>query len=400
MKVLLICSEPVDYAVAFANGLAAHAEVRAVFARQRFERIAGSFDSRVDLDLIDWPRHRSLGNVGLIARLTRRIRDYKPDVIHVLSNTTIWLNAAVPLWRGTPVVTTVHDVTVHPGDRDTARLPGWSARLMARLSDHLVLHGDGLRDAATAAFGKPASRVHVVSHPVITRYAELAKAENMRRKGPDDAFVVLLFGRQYAYKGLKTLLQAEACLGDRIPGLRIVIAGPGDDPNAQRAEMGDPNRYDIRHGFVEDPDVAQLFTDADVIALPYDEASQSGVINVAAPFGKPVVVTDVGELRATVEPARIGLVVPPRAPEALADALDTLARDPDLRRTLGRNARAWANGPNCPHSVGAEVAAIYRRVLEQARGQSSRAVDDPEEPRRTAGAKPWVLNEKISERKA
>src|SRR5699024_5463865 len=93
--------------------------------------------------------------------------------------------------------------------------------------------------------------------------------------------------------------------------LRITIAGRGDDPWAFRSLMGKPDRYDIRHGFIEDPEVAQLFLDADVVVLPYTEASQSGVLNLAAAFGKPVIVTDVGELRASVEPNGLGMVVPP-----------------------------------------------------------------------------------------
>ncbi len=141
----------------------------------------------------------------------------------------------------------------------------------------------------------------------------------------------------------------------------MVIAGRGDDPAALSGLMGDPGRYDIRHRFIEDREVAQLFLDADVVALPYVEASQSGVLNVAAAFGKPVVVTDVGELRATVEPNGLGLVVPPRDPQALAEALVRLAAEPRLAAELGARARAWAEGPNAPETVGREAAELYRR---------------------------------------
>ena len=113
-------------------------------------------------------------------------------------------------------------------------------------------------------------------------------------------------------------------------------------------------------------EVAQLFLDADVVALPYVEASQSGVLNVAAAFGKPVVVTDVGELRATVEPNGLGLVVPPRDPQALAEALERLAAEPRLAAALGARARAWAEGPNAPEAVGREAADLYRRVVARA----------------------------------
>jgi glycosyltransferase involved in cell wall biosynthesis len=176
-----------------------------------------------------------------------------------------------------------------------------------------------------------------------------------------------MFGRIYAYKGLQTLVRAEAALGARVPGLEIVIAGRGDDPLQLRPLMGDPGRYDIRHGFVEDMEVARLFLSADAVVLPYDEASQSGVLHLAAAFGKPVIVTDVGELRATVDAVGMGLVVPPRAPDALADAIAALADSPDRRAGMGRRALAWSEGPNDPSTIGEAAASLYHRIVEAGR---------------------------------
>jgi len=183
-----------------------------------------------------------------------------------------------------------------------------------RQSDHVVVHGEGLRKLAVDRYAKTEDHVHVLSHPSIQRYADLARRQRIGRRSEDGSFRVLLFGRIFAYKGLEDLILAEAALGESVPGLRIVIAGRGDDPSDFRPMMGDPGRYDIRHRFIEDEEVARLFVDADVVVLPYTEASQSGVLNLAAAFGRPVIVTDVGELAGTVIPNGIGLVVPPREP--------------------------------------------------------------------------------------
>lgn len=358
MRVTLISSEPVDYTIAFANGLAPHASVQAILPVSRYDRLRQWFDHRVQLHLVDWPRTRSPLNPLFLAGLTRRIGRTCPDVVHLLSNTTLWLNAAAPFWPW-PLVTTVHDVTVHPGDRDTARLPSWASGMMARQSDHLIVHGEQLRQAAATQFRKDPHRVHVLPHPAIDRYARLAARLGLSRNAPTGQFTVLLFGRIYAYKGLQTLLRAERLLRDKLPGLRIVIAGRGDDPWSLASEMGDTSRYDIRRGFVEDHAVAQLFTDADLVVLPYDEASQSGVLHLAGSFAKPVVVTDVGELAATVNPVGMGMVVPPKDPAALADALLRLARDPDLRLAMGARAHDWSVGPNSPCTIGAHAMTIY-----------------------------------------
>ena len=179
----------------------------------------------------------------------------------------------------------------------------------------------------------------------------------------DGTLRVLLFGRIFAYKGLEHLVRAEAMLKDLLPNLRITVAGRGDDPWVFQPLMGDAGRYDIRNRFIEDAEVAQLFLDADIVVLPYTEASQSGVLNLAAAFGKPVIVTDVGELRATVQPNGLGMVVPPGDAEQLARAIRILAENSALRSNFGTNALAWATGPNSPEQVGAQAAAVYREVV-------------------------------------
>lgn len=371
-RALLLVSELEDYTIAFANGLAASAPVTVAVPERRYGKLAAWFDAGVDLRLLDWPRHRSPANPRFLRDVVALARRERPDVVHLLSNNALWLNLALPFLPA-PVVTTVHDVEVHPGDAETGVLPRWSTDLVVRQSGDIVVHGPGLRRAAIARFGKPADRVHVLPHPAIGRYAALARRAGLVRRST--GFTVLLFGRLYAYKGLAEFLRAEALVGARIPDLRVVVAGRGDDPAALSGLMGDPGRYDIRHRFIEDAEVAQLFLDADVVALPYVEASQSGVLNVAAAFGKPVVVTDVGELRATVEPNGLGLVVPPRDPQALADALVRLAAEPRLRDELGARARAWADGPNAPETVGRAAAGLYARIAAR-RGRTARAVSD------------------------
>ena len=364
MKPLLLVSELEDYTIAFANGVARHMPLILGVPRRRYAHLAGLFGPGVDLRLIDWPRHRSPANLGFLARLTALIRRERPGLVHLLSNTTLWLNLAAPLWRPIPLVTTVHDVEAHPGDAETRVLPRWATTLIVRQSAHVVVHGPGLKRRAEARFDKAPERVHVLSHPAITRYDDLARRLGPAPRAEPGRFTVLLFGRIYAYKGLEQLVRAEALLGDRVPGLRVVIAGRGDDPAALRPLMGDPARYEIVHRFVEDEEVARLFARADLVVLPYTEASQSGVLNIAAACGKPVLATDVGELRAAVEPNRLGLVVPPGDPAALAHGIARLAGDPGLCAELGARARAWAEGPNSPASVGAAAAALYRDIGE------------------------------------
>jgi glycosyltransferase involved in cell wall biosynthesis len=365
-KALLLVSELEDYTISYANGLARHIPVILGVPRRRYEHLTDWLDPAVDTRLLDWPRHRSPANLRFVFELSRMIRRERPNIVHLLSNTTLWLNLAAPFWRPIPLVTTVHDLQVHPGDRETSVLPSWATSLIVRQSADIIVHGSRLQRDAVAQFGKAPDRVHVLPHPTIQRYAQLARRQGLARRRDAKAFTILFFGRIFAYKGLSSLIEAEALLGEGIPNLRVVIAGRGDDPWTLRHKMGDPTRYDIRNRYIDDAEVAQAFLDADLVVLPYTEASQSGVLNVAAAFGKPAVVTDVGELGSTVEEARMGLVVPPDDPAALAQAIRSLSERRGLLAEFGLNARTWGNGPNSPEAVGARAVQLYEDIIREA----------------------------------
>ncbi len=81
--------------------------------------------------------------------------------------------------------------------------------------------------------------------------------------------------------------------------------------------------------FVPNEDVAKYYQAADVVILPYRSATQSGILNVAYGFYKPVIVTDVGGLAEFVDEGKTGFVVKPNSPEAIAEGVNKflLSRD-------------------------------------------------------------------------
>jgi len=73
--------------------------------------------------------------------------------------------------------------------------------------------------------------------------------------------------------------------------------------------------------YVPDERVGTYFSAADVVALPYHTATQSGVVPLAYHFNKPVVVTRVGGLHEVVEDGKSGYLVTKNSPEELAECL-------------------------------------------------------------------------------
>ena len=77
----------------------------------------------------------------------------------------------------------------------------------------------------------------------------------------------------------------------------------------------------IKDGYVPDKEVEKYFSAADLVVLPYESATQSGIVQIAYGFEKPVIVTRVGGLPEVVEDGVTGVIVEPFDDDALAEAI-------------------------------------------------------------------------------
>ena len=364
MRIALIATASFDYCVEYAEMLSDSCEV--LFCVPEKSLASRAFvDPQVEVARFDWPRHRSPSSFVLIARLLARIRAWRPDIVHFLGENNIWLNLLPPLLGRTPVVTTVHDIELHPGDTELRRVPRLFVDRFIRQSDAIFVHGENLRSDALAKLPTRAERVFVFPHPPLTYYARLAQRNRMART-KDGLFRVLFFGRIYEYKGLKYLIEAAKLALPRLPSLRVVVAGRGDEP-AGGGVISAMETFELHNRFIPDLELAQLLTDADVVALPYIEASQSGVLMVALAFGLPVIATDVGEIANVVRATGAGRVIPPRDSAALADALVEIGANPPLRRVFAKRAADALQGIYSRRILAASAKDIYETILGMAR---------------------------------
>ena len=369
MRILLLAPAIADYCVEYANALANKAHVTLVAPRRTFKDHAEFVDSAVDLQLVDWPRHRSLKNLSFMYRLCRQIDLLRPDVVHILSEGVLWLNLVLPTAQKYGIVTTVHDVTYHPGDRASRRVPRWFADQLIKRSDRIIVHGSTLRTAAESRYPEIRDRLSILPHIVLKRYRDISVIGDMKRSN-SGTVNVLFFGRIYPYKGLDVLIRSMALVTRQFSDIRLVIAGEGDNFSNYRREMVDPQFFEVRNRHIPDKEAAQLFIDADIVVLPYVEASQSGVLAIANAFAKAVIVTNVGELGRAVVDGVSGLVVPPADERSLADAILKLATNADIRARLGNAGQALADQTASPEAVAEKAIAIYTLVADARRAGS------------------------------
>lgn len=173
--------------------------------------------------------------------------------------------------------------------------------------------------------------VDVRPHPVYDQFGPIMERDEARRQiglAPSEASkqpLLLFFGMVRRYKGLDVLLDAMTRMTAKP---LLMVAGEWYE-DRKKAESfiqahGLSDRVMIRDTYIPDEEVATLFSAADAVVQPYRSATQSGVVQTAFHFGRPVVVTGVGGLPEMVRHGEDGLIVAPEDSQALAAALDDL----------------------------------------------------------------------------
>jgi glycosyltransferase involved in cell wall biosynthesis len=199
-------------------------------------------------------------------------------------------------------------------------------RQIYRLPDRIIVHTPAARQQLVQGFGVPPDRIRTASIGLNEEAAVtgITRAEARERLGLGSERVVLFFGKAEPYKGLDLLVRAHARPESPESTLLISCWFPGADyrRSVLDAIARSPRRDRIRlhEGFAANAEIEIFFKAADVLVLPYRHIYQSGVVFLCWRFGLPIVATDVGSLRETIEPDA-GVIAPAATAEAIAGAL-------------------------------------------------------------------------------
>ena len=295
-----------------------------------------------------------------------------------------WLSGAVGLtlrerW-GVPLVQMFHtlgrlknDATRHGAEREPdlriaeeTRIVGAADRIVAATvleRAHLVRH-----------YGADASRIAVIPCGVDTElFAPGDQGAARAALGLDDRPRLLYVGRLAPIKGLETLLDGMARL--RAAGSRAqlcIVGGDADEPldgheGELRARL---SRLDLRDtvtfvGAQPQERLRAWYVAADATVLPSYYESFGMVALEAMACGSPVVASRVGGLQTTVRDGVTGVLVPEHDPALLADTLERVLADADLRWRLGREGVRWAAQHRWP-CVAEAVCREYAALVEHA----------------------------------
>jgi glycosyltransferase involved in cell wall biosynthesis len=300
------------------------------------------------------------------AAIRRLIRRLKPDVLNahwIIPQGVV--AAAARGRRGVPLLLSVHGGDVFTFDAPLAR----RAKTFAmRRAAGIVVNSSATREKVLALMGSTAPTV-------VPMGVQLDRFAAVTTRTTHTALRVLFVGRLSEEKGVRDLLDAVVRLRDRGVDVQVRIAGTGPQEKELRGQVSKAGLDDVVEflGWVAQVDIPDQYRWADVFAGPSVTSSTGwvealGVVLIeAAATGLPVVATATGGIRDVVIDGKTGIIVDERSPDQLADALQTLAADPALRRRLGTAARTHVENSFAWPQIARSYAEEYRRVMGPSR---------------------------------
>lgn len=184
---------------------------------------------------------------------------------------------------------------------------------------------------------------------------------------PSGKTVVVMAARLLRDKGVLEFVEAARLLQDRGIEVEMRLIG-SPDPGNPTSVMQQELEHWKNEGLVEllgfRKDIAVQYAAANIVCLPsYREGLPKSLVEAAA-CGRAVITTDVPGCRDAITPGVTGLLVPVKNAVALADAIQTLIKDPELRNSMGQAGRALAEEAFTIEKIVEQHMDIYRDLVE------------------------------------
>ncbi len=346
---------------------------RAVFAPRVFALAPGGYWAEpirgLGVAVEELPRQGS-ADIGRVRRLRARLRAFEPHVVH----TVLWSGncygrlAAARL--GVPVVIAA--------ERNAIHRPLWQVlveRALDRGTDAYLVNCQAIVPLLTERARVVPEKIQVIPNGIdLSRLSPFALERQAARgaAGFDPRRrLVAQVGRLTPQKDYPTFLRAAAMVAAELSDVDFLVVGEGErraelETLARRLGLGTRLRFTgLRH------DVPRLLAAVDVLALTSVHEGFPNVVLEAMATGAVAVATDVGGCRELVATQETGLLVPPRAPAAVAAAILRVLRDPALARRLALAARRHIEGDLSVERMTEQTSAAYLRLLRATRAPAA-----------------------------
>lgn len=219
----------------------------------------------------------------------------------------------------------IHDVIPHDGDKQ-AKSVDLMNRVVCKMADYIVLANQKYIPKVTEIYGVEPN--HVCYVDMWRRFPAYTEPKYTKR--------ALFFGRMNLYKGVDNLLKVvKLC-----PDVQFDVVGRVDPQVQEQVDKlkALPN-VTMNNGYVTDDEMAEAFINADWVILPYNSATQSGVVIDGYRYGRPCIAFNVGAIGEQICEGKSGYLIEPGDNKAFARKLrEAIEMDKQSYSKLSRSA--------------------------------------------------------------
>lgn len=273
----------------------------------------------------------SLVNFPNLKLITNKIKKYNPHVIYLPMGSLLNF-ALLPLLKQYKIIYTLHDPELHSGERN------FFIELLKKIeikhSNKLILLNNYYKEFVSKKYNVNNDNIEIIPHAGFFSSSIPSFEEDFKYK-------ILFLGRIEKYKGIDLLLDSIPYIREKVPHIKITLAGKGDLSIYQEKINNVIENIDIKNYWISDHEVNTLLKNHDFLILPYIDASQSGVIPLALGNGKTVIATNVGALSEQI-PNNIGFCVDPDVDEISKSVISIYCNGKDYLNGLNRRAYQYA----------------------------------------------------------
>ncbi len=351
-----------------------------VFDCLDLDALRSSIPAEVEVTVLPSGPKTSLSLADEVRSAASVVRRHRPDLLHCSLASASLVTRIVGAATRVPVLESLVNIAHDPirvvDNPHVSRIKLVFHGVVDAVTMRSVTHFHALSEAVVQSWTQ---QIHIPSDrvSVIARGVDLVEMDRLATSGitraqllsslgiPLDAFVVLNVGRCEPQKGQRYLLEATATLMNDIPNLAVLIAGrPGNsstDIENRITRLGLTRQVRLlgRRG-----DVPSLMHAADAFVFPSLFEGLGVSLLQAMGSGLACVATDAPPMNGVITDEITGLLVPRQDSESLARSVTRLARDSDLRKRLGVQARAHIAEHYSAEAAASAMETLYLRILE------------------------------------
>jgi glycosyltransferase involved in cell wall biosynthesis len=279
----------------------------------------------------------------------------KYDIIHFNGNDLQQLIISI-FTSQYPKVHAIHDYIGHSGERNY-----WAELFNKGLfnsNKYKIIHSRGGNYQLQDQTYLQRKRISIIPYGPLEIYK--AWANSLLHEENNN---ILFFGRISLYKGIEYLIRAVPIIKEKFPDVKVILAGE-NSYYFNIENLKKDNTYQIINRYIPNRELVELIQKSTLIACPYTDATQSGVIMTVYAFNKPIVATNVGGIPEVVEDNITGRLVPARNSQELAEAIIDLLTNPEKRRHMAGNIKAKFSSPEFNwDNIAQRTIEVYKKAV-------------------------------------